>query len=244
MNKKITFLILACVFLIVGCSKKETTTLNKSDRAVVWQKTQEKSFGKFEYLDISEKEAQERMKEKFAVTLPEFYTSALPILEETLQTTENSKEKPVYSVVAKGNTLTMHGTYSYKNKQDGKYYSYATVEIIYEFDPEKKLVWLSSQDIMIFNYPGEGKVYLNEPKEALEKLAALTKLEDLKEKIDTFNKNIDKPTEEIAGKKVKVENSLKQAKEDNTVARNIGMDFDSNGTLSVIRVFVKDYTEK
>ncbi|GGC89685.1 hypothetical protein [Enterococcus wangshanyuanii] len=244
MNRKIALLILACVFSVAGCKKEEQVSINKADQAVSWQKKQEKSFGKFDYLDISEKEAQKIMKEKFAISLPELYTSALPILTETLQTQENVKEEPVYTVVATGNTLVMNGTYSYKNKQDGKYYSYATIEMTYEFDAQKQITWLSSQDIMIFNYPEQGKVYLNDPMEALEKLAVLTKIEDLDEKITTFKKNIDQPTDEIKGKKLKLENTLKQAEKDHTVARNIGMDFSENGTLSLIRIFVKDYTQK
>ncbi|MGG5341931.1 hypothetical protein [Enterococcus sp. AZ192] len=244
MNKKIVTLLLGCLALLVGCKKEEAVTLSKEDQAMVWQESQEKTFGKFDYLDVSEKEAQEIMKEKFEIALPKMYTSSLPILEETLQTNENTKEDPVYSVVAAGDSLTMKGVYSYRNKPDGKYYSYAIVELIYQYDKQKKIAWLNSQSIMIYNYPEDGKIYLNEPEEALEKLSALTKVDKLEDKMTTFKKQIDMPAEELQGQEIPLENSLKQAEKDKEVARNLGMTFGDNGTLSAIRVFVKDYTEK
>jgi hypothetical protein len=244
MNKKLAMLFSICLVLIIGCKNEAKPTINAEGQAVIWQKSQEKGFGKFNYLDLTETAAQELMTEKFKVKLPKLYESALPILETALQTQENSREEPIYSIVATGNTLVMNGTYSYKDKQDGKYYSYATIEMTYEFDREKKLAWLNTQDIMLFNYPEQGKVYLNDPTETFEKLAALTNVSDLDKKMTTFKKQMNKPAEERKGKKVKLENSLKQAEKEKEVARNLGMDFGDNGTLSVIRIFVKDYTEK
>lgn len=244
MRIKLFISLCLCLVVTVACKKTEfSAPLSAADKALVWEKAQEKNFGKFDYLDITKEEAVELMTKKFEVELPKLYTEAIPIIEEALQTDENNQEDPVYMVKATGNTLSMRATYPYKNKTDGKYYSYGTVELVYEFDEKQKLKWLSSQDITLVNYPETQKNYLNEPVKAIEKLSELAGVTELQQKVTALNKKFDHSPEELKGQTLQIENSLKQAEKDHKVGRNIGMEFSKNGTLNLLRVFTKNYTK-
>ncbi|MDA9470614.1 hypothetical protein [Enterococcus sp. 5H] len=244
MRTKLFISFCLCLVFIVGCKKTEfSEPLSVADKVLVWEKSQEKNFGKFDYLDITKEEAIKLMTEKFEVEMPKLYTEAIPIIEEALQTDENDQEAPVYTVKATGNTLSMRATYPYKNKADGKYYSYGTVELIYEFDEKKKLEWLSSQEITLVNYPETQKLYLNEPIKAIEKLSELAGVTELQQKVTAFNKKFNQSPEELEGQTLQIENSLKQAEKEHQVGRNLGMEFNENGTLNLVRVFIKNYTK-
>lgn len=244
MRTKLCISLCLCLVFTVGCTKTEFgDQLSAADKALVWEKAQAKNFGKFDYLDSTKEEANELMTEKFEVELPKLYTEAIPIMEAALQTNDNDQEEPIYMVKATGNTLSMRATYPYKNKADGKYYSYGTVELIYEFDEKEKIAWLSSQEITLVNYSETQKMYLKEPVKALEKLSELAGVTELQQKVTAFNKKFDQSPEEREGQTLQIENSLKQAEKDHQVGRNIGMEFNENGTLNLLRVFVKNYTK-
>ncbi|WP_207695845.1 hypothetical protein DOK67_0001438 [Enterococcus sp. DIV0212c] len=243
MKKKLGIVFLFLLLFVVGCKKEDTVKLSAEDQDLVWQKKQDKGFGKFDYIDVTQKEASKLMEEKFNVKLPKLYTSGISIMESTLQTDENIKEEPVFSVEAIGDTLLLQGTYSYKNKEDGKCYSYGTIELVYEFDQDKKQVKLNFQGITLVNYPNNQKVYINDPAKAVEQFGKLVHVTDLKKRMTDFEKELSEPADKLQNKQIKLISSFKQAEKDHEVGRNIGIEFGENGTLSLVRFFVKDYSE-
>lgn len=245
MKKKLISLTLLGLLVLVGCKQESPeANLSTEDQALVWKKDQPKAFGKFDYVDITRKEAEKLMAEKFKLELSDLYTDSIPVLEEALQTDENVREEPVYLIRATGKELLLRGTFAYKNKKDGNYYAYGVIEMNYEFDETKKQARLSTQNITITNYPENQTVYVNEPLKVVEKFAELAKVKNVEEKLATFTKEFEKPAAELKDQKIVIENSLKQAEKDQTVGRNVGIDYAGNGTLTIIRVFVKDSTVK
>lgn len=228
-------------FFLSSCQLFEERPSSESAKKTPtnWETRQEKEFGKFDYLDISQEEAEAILIKKFSVRLPDEYAKGVALLHESLQTKENNKEQPTYFVKATGNTLVMKGTFAYKNSEDQKYYSYGTVELIYQYNESLKKSWLEAQELSIDNYTGNQCMYINDPIPTIEKIGQLAAIENVQQKITHLAEVLQKKPEDRMNQEIYLENSMKTAQAEQTIGKNIGIYFDENGTLEKLFMYIK-----
>lgn len=242
--KKSQLLIIALLSLTIftGCKKEDgKETWSKEDQNFTWSTKQEKRFGNFDYLKISEAELNKLMKDKFKLQVPEFSKKADVVIEKALKSEDNELEPQVFNLIANGDKLTVFTEKYYKNK-DGKRHSYGRIEWSYLFVKAKKEACLSTQIIDIYNDVEEGKVYIEQPEEVVDSIGEMMQISKLENKMATFNEQIKAPKGQLANAEVYVIDTVTQAEADKEIGRNLLMSFSTDGTPLQIHALIRDFS--
>lgn len=232
---------LLVVLVFTGCKKEATTKPPVEDQAFTWNKKQDKRFGNFDYLNISEDELNKLMKEKFELEIPEFSKKAETVIDTALKTDDNELEPQVFSLIATGDELRVFTEKYYKNK-DGKRHSYGRIEWSYVYIKAKKEAYLSKQIVDIFNDSEEGNNYVLDPDKTINTLADMMKVPNLDSKMTQFNEQYNMPKDQLSGKDLFIIDTVTQAEADRELARNLWMNFSDTGTLVQIHALVRDFS--
>lgn len=246
MKKKFIALAAISLTMLTACSSQNQTgkfaekaKLSENEKAFTWWSERSKPFGTLEYLEISESEANDLMKDKFALKIPHFFAAAKSIIEEDLHVDKAERESDVYNLVASGNDLVFSTLIKLKDSE-GKYLSYGKVVLKYQYVAIQKQVKLLSQEVSIYNLSEDETYQGKDSMAVLEKLSSLMKLKDQDKLLTKFSEET-KENQNNIGKEISLYRTLDQAYKNNSFGKNLVVTFNGAGGIKIIEAAISDY---
>lgn len=239
MNRRVKMLVLFFCITLTGCSPQENNKkLSEADQTLTLTVKKDKPIGSYDYLELDKTAAEKLMKEKFELPLPSYLADAVAIINQTFKTEEILKTESSYSILSDGENLTYTLLLSYLDAEN-KYLNYATIELKYNYLPDKKEVFLQTQEIYLYNATEDEKFHGKELKECLSSFAQLMNVkldEAATKKLATIET---KQTEA----KVYLMFMMEEAEKKKTVGRTLAVEYSEGGTPNRIAIITKDFSE-
>ncbi|MEI5993536.1 hypothetical protein [Candidatus Enterococcus mansonii] len=227
------------VLLLSGCSsQKEERMLSGVEQTFVYEKTREKPFGELEYMNISEKEALELMKDKFDVAVPDVFDTYKKLGSEQMESEKMPLVSTNYSVYSQGDELYFYGEKAYGEKADPLLYD--TIEFKYNFDRVKKKVVLTNMWISIYNLPMEDGGYRGKNlQQTLELLGSYLQIDD-EENFSNFEKVANVPMKNRKNKTIPFFDNRQTAEQEKGLRRAVLVKYGEDGSLVKIMAGFQD----
>ncbi|MEI5990112.1 hypothetical protein A5881_001605 [Enterococcus termitis] len=242
MKKKLLFLLFALIALS-GCIKANGhTTLNALDKPLFWQEKREKPFGKHDYGKLDEQKFNKLLKEKFEVSLPEYYKDMTITFDKNFVTEEIYADQPDYFIAAQGETLYLKIVSQYKEEQE--LVLYTTMEFEYVFNRENEQVTLKNQSVVINDTSKEGKLLNDTFDQLITGIGQVTNIKQINKKLEEFHTLAKKEKDNLSNQIIVLYDDSSVAKERNELQKVLSVQYNPEGILKNIYFYIVDVIDE
>lgn len=238
MRKRLLFLLFV-LFALSGCAGSNGhTTLNALDKPLAWQDEREKPFGQYDFGKLDEQEFNKLLKEKFKVSLPEYYKDMTITLKKIFVKDQVNLDQVEYFIEAQGEILHLRIINEYKKEQELVFYTSANFE--YVFDREQKQVTLKKQSIIVNDATKDGTFPKEDFNQLILNMGHVLNIKGLNKKLDDFNIFTEKEKDKLGDQILFIYDDSIIAKEKNELQKAISVEYNQLGVMRNIYFHIID----
>lgn len=238
MRKRLLFLLFV-LFALSGCAASNGhATLNALDKPLAWQEEREKPFGRYDFGKLDEKKFNDLLKEKFKISLPEYYKDLTITFTKNLVKNQVSLDQTDYFILAQGETLGLRIVNEYKKDQELALYT--VVELEYEFDKDQNQVTLKKQTIIVNDATTKGTFPKEEFNQLIKDMGQVMNITGIKKELNEFNTLTEKEKNKLGGQLVFIHDDSVISKEKNELQKAISVEYNQEGVMRNIYFYIID----
>lgn len=229
MRKRLLFLLFVLIALS-GCAEPNGhKTLNALNQPLAWQGEREKPFGQYDFGKLDEQEFNKLLKEKFKVSLPEYYNDVTITLMKNLVKDQVSLDQAEYFIEAQGETLNLRIINQYKKEKELVFYTVANFD--YLFDREQKQVTLKNQSIIVNDATKDGTFVKDDFNQLILGMGNVLNIRSLGKRLEDFNTLIEKEKDNLGNQVLFLYDDSITMKERNELQKVISVEYNQLGVM-------------
>ncbi|MEI5993774.1 hypothetical protein [Candidatus Enterococcus mansonii] len=230
---------------VTSCSNSNPhAQLPKKDQQIVWSGARERSFGDSDYVDLSSKdEAMKVMKDKYKLSIPDYYEKAIKTIDSSLSSETVKADKLQYLIYAKNEDLELRTIYPFYEGENLKFV--AIVSLKYKFLRETKKARLRIQAVDIKNASSDQEFPKDKVILLAKELGSIMRIDNslIKSGIKGYEKQIKEANRQFSNESVPVVSNRTGLDKDKELGKSISALYDGFGKLTDVYAEISDDTK-